>query len=55
MISPEKPTIWWNVLDEIRALKYPYRDSPIVTGEEVEFPRHALPFWYYDDIVLYCQ
>lgn len=58
MISPEKPTIWWNVYDEIRTPRYQYRELPIAVGEEVELPRyvrHALPFWYYDDTVLYCQ
>lgn len=47
MISPEKPKICRKVRDEIRVLKYPYRDSPIVIGEEVRVPRldrRALPF-----------
>ena len=29
--------------------------TPIVMGEGVELPRHALPFGCYDGTVLYCQ
>ena len=32
MISPEKPMIWWNVCNEICALRYPHRDYPHCDG-----------------------